>query len=87
MVTEMSNNGKPEPVLAWTVQLKIPVPVRMARRASLAALGKYLAKSLVESFQTVPPEFVAKSAEKIKADLERSPGSGLVGADGRPYRM
>ena len=86
----MSNNGNgkpPEPMIAWTVQMQIPVPVRLARRASKVALGKHLAKVLGASFQGIPPEFVAQSVEKIKADLARAGRSGLVGADGRPYRM
>ena len=82
----MSNNGKPEPTLAWTVQLRIPVPVRLARRASKTALGKYLAKALGASFQAIPPEFVAQSAEKVKADIKQL-GSKLVDAAGKPYRM
>lgn len=85
----MSHNGKPgpPPSLIWTVQLGIPVPVRLARRASKTALGKYLAKALVASFQAVPPEFISQSADKVKADLSRPGAPGLVGADGRPYRV
>jgi len=83
----MPNNGKPEPVLAWTVTLKIPVPLRLARKASKPALGKWLARAVVGAIQAMPPEFIVKSAEKIKADLKGGPGSSLVGADGRPYRM
>jgi hypothetical protein len=83
----MSGNGKkPEPMLTWTVQLGIPVPVRLARRASRTALAKYLAKALGRTFQAVPAEFIAQSAEKVKADIGQSVAS-LVGADGRPYRM
>ena len=80
----MPNNGKPEPMLAWNVQLRIPVPVRLARRASKTALSKYLAKTLVGAFQALPPEFIAQSAEKVKADVR---GAKLLGADGRAYRM
>jgi hypothetical protein len=83
----MSNNRKPEPTLIWSVQLRIPVPVRLARRASATALEKHLAKALVAAFQSVPPEFIAQSAAKVKADVARGAGPGLVGADGRPYRM
>lgn len=92
----MSGNGKsptpPEPTLTWTVQLGIPVPVRLARRASKQALSKYLAKALGMAFQAVPPEFIAQSAEKVKADIavrENTGKSGarLVDAEGRPYRM
>ena len=83
----MSNHGKPEPALTWTVQLGISVPVRLARRASKTALSKYLAKALGMAFRAVPPEFIAQSAAKLKSDVARSAGQGLVGADGRPYRM
>jgi len=83
----MPSNGKPEPVLAWTVQLKIPVPVRLARRATKTALEKWLARAVVGAIQAMPPEFIVKSAAKIKADLKGGPGPSLVGADGRPYRM
>lgn len=90
----MGNNGKPEPTLTWTVQLGIPVPVRLARRASKPALSKYLAKALGMAFQAVPPEFIIQSVEKIKADAGRM-GLRLVGPDGKefgissgkPYRM
>jgi hypothetical protein len=82
----MSNHGKPEPTLTWTVSLRIPVPVRLARRASKTALEKYLARAVVGAIQTMPPEFIVKSAEKVKADI-RQLGASLVGADGRPYRM
>lgn len=82
----MSNNGNPEPTLAWTVQLGIPVPVRLARRASKPALSKYLAKALGMAFQAVPPEFIAQSAAKIKADVEKS-GARLVNAEGKPFRV
>ena len=78
---------KPEPSLAWTVQFRIPVPVRLARRASKTALEKWLARAVVGAIQTMPPEFIVKSAEKVKADVTRGSGAGLVGADGRPYRM
>jgi hypothetical protein len=83
----MSNHGKPEPALTWAVQLRIPVPVRLARRASKTALEKYLARAVVGAIQTMPPEFIVKSAEKVKADVLRTREPGLVGADGRPYRM
>jgi len=83
----MPNNGKPEQSLTWTVQLGIPVPVRLARRASKTALGKYLANALGASFQAIPPEFIAQSADKVKSDLARPGTPGLVGADGRPYRV
>lgn len=86
----MSNNGNgkpPEPMIVWTVQMQIPVPVRLARRASKTALEKHLAKVLVVAFQSIPPEFIVQSADKVKADVKRSAGPGLVGADGRPYRM
>jgi len=83
----MSNNGKPEPSLDWTVQFRIPVPVRLARRASKTALEKWLARAVVEAIQSMPPEFIVKSAEKVKVDVTRGSGAGLVRADGRPYRM
>jgi len=87
----MSNNGKkPAPSLIWTVQLQIPVPVRLARRASKAALSKWLAQALVRTIQLTPPEFISQSADKVKADFERR-GLRLVGPDGKefgkPYRM
>jgi hypothetical protein len=82
----MSNHGKPEPALTWAVQLRIPVPVRLARRASKTALEKYLARAVVGAIQTMPPEFIVKSAARVKADIKQS-GASLVGADGRPYRM
>jgi hypothetical protein len=83
----MSNNGKPEPTLTWTVSLRIPVPVRLARRASKPALAKHLARELVRTLQAVPAEFIAQSADKVKSDVMRGADPGLVGADGRPYRM
>ena len=84
----MSNNGKPEPSMDWTVQFRIPVPVRLARRASKTALEKWLARAVVEAIQSMPPEFIVKSAEKVKADIKKAAvDPRLVGADGRPYRM
>jgi len=82
----MPNNGKPEPMLDWTVQLRIPVPVKSARRVSKPALMKWLAKTLAKAMSAVPPEFIVQSADKIKADLEKQ-GRRLVAADGKPYQM
>jgi len=67
--------------------MQIPVPVRLARRASKTALEKHLAKALVAAFQSIPPEFIANSAAKVKSDVARGAGPCLVGANGQPYRM
>lgn len=83
----MSNNGKPpEPMLTWAVQLRIPVPVRLARRASRPALCAWLAKALGQAMQVVPPEFIVQSADKVKADIKQM-GARLVDCEGKPYRM
>ena len=82
----MSNNGKPEPSMDWTVKFRIPVPVRLARRASKTALEKWLARAVVEAIQSMPPEFIVRSAAKVKSDI-RQLGSKLVDAAGKPYRM
>jgi hypothetical protein len=84
----MSTNGKPAPAVLWTVQFQIPVPLRLARRASKTALEKWLARAVVGAIQTMPPEFIVQSAEKVKADIKKAAvDPRLVGADGRPYRM
>jgi len=82
----MPNNGKPEPSMDWTVQFRIPVPVRLARRASKTALEKWLARAVVEAIQSMPPEFIVRSAAKVKSDI-RQLGAKLVDAAGKPYRM
>jgi hypothetical protein len=82
----MSNNGKPGPTLIWNVQLRIPVPVRLARRASKTALEKWLARAVVGAIQTMPPEFIVNSAMQVKADIGQL-GAKLVDATGKPYRV
>jgi len=87
----MSDNGKkprtPEPVLTWAVQLRITVPVRLARRASKMALQKWLARALVGAMKVLPPEFIVQSADKLKADIEKVYTPAIVNSEGRPYRM
>ncbi len=58
-----------EPVF-WDIHLRIPIPRRLARRASDRALGKHLAQTLLESFQKIPPDFVASAVREIKADIK-----------------
>jgi len=78
---------KPEPSLAWTVQFRIPVPVRLARRASKTALEKWLARAVVEAIQSMPPEFIVNSALRVKADIEKAVAPRLVTSSGKPYRV
>jgi len=73
---------KDEAFVLWAVQARIPIPARLARRASERALGRYMAKALVESFGKIPPDFVAQSAAGLKKEACKS-GLRLVGPDGR----
>lgn len=80
----MASSKRVEPYILWAVQTSIPVPARLARRASLTALGKYMAKALLDSFGKMPPGFVADSAKRVQKDA-RKMGLRLVGPDGREF--
>ena len=83
----MSNNGRPpEPMLNWGVQLRIPVPVRLVRRASKPALMAWMARTLGESFKNMPPEFMVRSADSMQTEAKKRERR-LVDAEGKPYRM
>lgn len=66
----------------WQIQLSVPVPRRVVRRASEKALAAWLARALGETFKRVPVEFIVQSVKSLKAEAEKD-GLRLVGPDGK----
>lgn len=68
--------------ILWRLQIEVPVPARLARRASEKALAKWMAEALVRSCANIPPEFIVKSTAAVQKEA-RSRGLRLVGPDGQ----
>ncbi len=77
----------PDLTHCWTVQLRIPVPDKVARELSDKDLQLWLAKALVGAIQGVPPDFIVASAEKVKADLKPAEAPVLILPGDKPFKM